>query len=219
MEIPYGHGRAQGVTWPWPSSDLALLVLHDIGADLDSVRWLCERAASAGTHMLAIDLPGHGLSGGDLGPDRAEVVTAAYKWLSDSVAGAVGLLAHGRSAELLLGTDLGRPPVAAAFLDPQRQEGAPSPSAPCWRHVPKLVVLSKGMPDGYAKEIIEGTTAWCLRADLVGLGERSRDREGFEIHVVSLVLKFQLEQAAFELASRRATALGEAAPTAGKEPQ
>ena len=183
-------------------------MLHDFGSDLDGLRWLGERVASAGTQVLAIDLPGSGLSGGDLSTDGPEALGAAYRWLTDSVAGAVGFMAHGRSAQLLLTTDIGTPPVAVAFLDPKRDETGPARTAACWRHVPKLVVLSKGASESYAKEIIEGTTAWCLRADLVGLGEGSTDREGFEIHVVSLALKFMLEQAAFELASRRSAALG-----------
>ncbi len=208
VEVPYPGGAAQGINWPWPSSDLALLVLHDLDADVDRVRWLCERAASAGTHVLALDLPGHGLSEGDVHADGPALVAAAYRSLCDAVSGAVGLVAQGRSANLLLSTDTGRPPVAVAFLDPQRDDGY-GPATSCWRHVPKLVVISKGAPDSYAQEIIAGTTAWCLRADLVGLSEGGKDREGFEIHFVSLALKFLLEQAAFELASRRTASGGE----------
>ena len=74
--------------------------------------------------------------------------------------------------------------------------------------MPKLVVLSAGAESDYAQKIIDDTTAWCLRADLVGLGEDSEDREGFEIHVSTLMLKFLLEQAAFELSSRRMAASG-----------
>jgi pimeloyl-ACP methyl ester carboxylesterase len=203
----------EGVTWPWPTSDLALLVLHDLDADLDSVRWLCERAASAGVHVMAVDLPGHGLSGGDVNAEGPEAVAASVRFLGDGLSGAVAVIARGRSAELLLTTDVVtngpvHPPVAVALLDPARREGGPGPgpSAMCWEHVPKLVILSKGAHDDYAKEIIAETTAWCLRADLVGLGEDSSDREGFEIHVVSLALKFLLEQAAFELSSRRMAA-------------
>ena len=217
VEIPYAHGLSEGVSWPWPSADLALLILHDLDADLDTVRWLCERAASAGTHVVAIDLPGHGLSSGEPSTDGPEALAATYKWLCDSVAGAVGLIAHRRSAQLLLSTDTGRPPVATVLLDPERQEGTHEQTATCWRHVPKLVILSKGSSDEYAKEIIADTTAWCLRADLVGLGEHSSDRVGFEIHVVSLALKFLLEQAAFELASRRTSAPAEPAGAADGE--
>jgi pimeloyl-ACP methyl ester carboxylesterase len=211
VQVPSGTGALEGVTWPWPTSDLALLVLHDLDADLDSVRWLCERAASAGVHVLAVDLPGHGLSGGDISAEGPEAVAASVRFLADGFSGAVGVVARGRSAELLLTTDVVtngpvHPPVAVALLDPARRAEGPGPSAMCWEHVPKLVILSKGAPDDYAKEIIAGTTAWCLRADLVGLGEDTSDREGFEIHVVSLALKFLLEQAAFELSSRRMAA-------------
>ncbi len=53
VEIGYAHGVTQAVSWSWPTSDLALLVLHDLGADLDKVRWLCERFSSAGVHVLS----------------------------------------------------------------------------------------------------------------------------------------------------------------------
>ncbi len=205
--ISYPGGTAEGVAWSWPSSDLALFVLHDLDADVDALRWLCERAASAGTHVLALDLPGHGLSEGDVYADGPALVAEAHRWLSDDVPGAVGMIAHGASANLLLSTTTEQPAVAVAFLDPRRDDHY-GPTASCWRHVPKLVILSKGASDAYAQEIIAETTAWCLRADLVGLAHDGEDREGFEIHVVSLALKFLLEQAAFELASRR-TARGE----------
>lgn len=206
VEIGYSHGLTHGVVWPWPSADLALLVLHDFGGDLDKVRWLCERFADAGVHVLSIDLPGHGLSEGELRNDGPEVVAAAYRSLCDSVQGAIGVVANGASAHLLLTTDLKDPPVAAAFLDPRRDGAMRGHTASRWLHVPKLVVLSAGAESVYASKIIDDTTAWCLRADLVGLGEDAGDRDGYEIHVSTLMFKFLLEQAAFELSARRMAA-------------
>jgi pimeloyl-ACP methyl ester carboxylesterase len=215
VEIGHAHGVTQAVCWPWPTSDLALLVLHDLGADLDKVRWLCERFAGAGVHVLSIDLPGHGLSEGDLKREGPEVVQAAYRSLCESVQGAVAVVANGASAHLLLSTDLPDPPVAAAFLDPRRDGSMRGHTVSRWLHVPKLVVLSAGAGSEYGQKIIDDTTAWCLRADLVGLGEDSEDREGFEIHVSTLMLKFLLEQAAFELSSRRMAASGTGGVAAG----
>lgn len=206
VEITYEHGVTHGVSWQWPDSDLAILLLHDFGADLDKVRWLGERFANAGVHVLAIDLPGHGLSDGELKSEGAEAVTASYRSLCDSVNGAVAVVANGASAHLLLSTDLVAPPVAAAFLNPRRDSSMRGHTASHWLYVPKLVVLSAGADSGYGEKIIDDTTAWCLRADLVGLGEDSDDRDGFEIHVSTLMLKFLLEQAAFELSSRRMAA-------------
>ena len=216
VEISYEHGVTQGVSWPWPDSDLALLVLHEFGADLDKVRWLCERFATAGVHVLSIDLPGHGLSEGELKSEGTEAMAAAYRSLCDSVQGAVAIVANGASAHLLLSTDLGNPPVAAAFLDPRRDSSMRGHTTSRWLHVPKLVVLSAGAESSYGEKIIDDTTAWCLRADLVGLSEDSGDRDGFEIHVSTLMLKFLLEQAAFELSSRRMAA-SQASDTGGEE--
>ncbi len=206
VEIAHAHGVAQAVSWPWPASDLALLVLHDFGSDLDSMRWLCDRFAHAGVHVLSLDLPGHGLSGGELGQDGPAVVAAGFRFLQESAQGAVGVVARGRSAHLLLATNLKVPPVAAAFLDPRRDARGPEHSSSRWLHVPKLVVLSAGAESPYAQKIIEDTTAWCLRADLVGLTEKGPDRDGFEVQVSTMMLKFLLEQAAFELSSRRMAA-------------
>ncbi len=218
VEIPYSGGLSQAVTWPWPASDLALLVLHDLDADLDSLRWLCDALAGAGVHVLSIDLPGHGLSGGDVNAHGPDVVAAAYRSLTETVAGAVGIVAHGRSAQLLLTSDLGDPPVAVAFLDPRRIGVARQKAASSWQHVPKLVVLSAGAAGDYAEQIIGDTTAWCLRADLVGLGQDTADSEGFEVHVVSLMLKFLLEQAAFELSARRRAGPVAGGTHSGEEP-
>ena len=216
VEIDYGHGLGQAVSWPWPDSDLAILLLHDFGADLDKVRWLCERFAGAGVHVLALDLPGHGLSEGEVKSEGAEALGAAYRFLCDTVKGAVAVVANGASAHLLLSTDLVEPPVAAAFLDPRRDSSMRGHTASRWLHVPKLVVLSAGADSSYGEKILDETTAWCLRADLVGLGEDSDDREGFEIHVSTLMLKFLLEQAAFELSRRRMSA-GSEGETEGED--
>lgn len=197
-----------GVAWRWPSADLALVLVHDVGADLDALRWLAEPLAAAGVSCLGLDLPGHGLSAGDPDGDPGPAIAAAYEALVAESAGVVAVLATGESAESLLCRALSPEPVAAVLLNPRRPHPE-RPTAPEWRLVPKLVIsepdaaananAAAGAPD-VAAAIIEATNAWCLRADLSRA--RADDDEIFGEQVASLVLKFLLEQAAFALAGR-----------------
>lgn len=197
-----------GVAWRWPSADLALVLVHDVGADLDALRWLAEPLAAAGVSCLGLDLPGHGLSAGEPDGDPGGAIGAAYDALVAESAGVVAVLAAGASAESLLCSALSPEPVAAVLLNPRRPHPE-RPTAPGWRLVPKLVIsepAGPGVPDAAtsaddpAAAIIEATNAWCLRADLSRA--RADDDEIFGEQVASLALKFLLEQAAFALAGR-----------------
>lgn len=199
-----------GLAWAWPSADLSLLVVHDLGGDLDDTRWLCEQLVPEGVSCLSVDLPGHGLSGGDLETDGASALAAAYAGLCQASPGAVGVVVEGRSAGQILAAELPSEPVAAVFIEPSPTSGHTA-IHPSWRLVPKLVVVEAASParSAYAAEIVEATNAWCLRADLGGDARRAVRSESFERQVASLTLKFALEQAAFALAERRPRGGGE----------
>jgi pimeloyl-ACP methyl ester carboxylesterase len=203
VEIPHDVGLAHGVAWRWPDSDLAVLALHDLDSDLDAVRWICEPLAAAGADVLSVDLPGHGLSDGD-GSAAAPAIAAAWAGLSANPARAACLLAEGRTAEIVLGMDLAAPPVAAVLVAPGRQTGPPAAIADSWTCVPKLLVVPAGSAPiaAYADSIAESTRGWCLRADLAR-ALRPWPQDAFAVQVASLALKFLLEQAMFELASRK----------------
>ncbi|GEM_PF-6753415 len=204
-----GLGLAvRGLRWDWTGSDLAMLLLHAVGADLDELRWLADRMVPAGVSVLSIDLPGHGLSdGASLVPAQgSKAICAALAALGRDAAGVAAVLAQGQSAGLLLQTELpGRadPPVAAILLDP-RPLAAGQRCAGCWRLIPKLLVVPADSKHArFAAEIVRSTNAWTLQADLHGFGGPERS-EIAETQIASLVLKFALEVAAYELAGRRA---------------
>jgi pimeloyl-ACP methyl ester carboxylesterase len=203
VEIGVSGRAVRGIQWDWEQSDISLLMLHEPGADLDNLRWLGDRLVAAGVSVLSIDLPGHGLSDGDrLVPAQGwSAVRAALDELLRREETAVAVLAQGQTAGLLLQTDVAVAPVAAVLLDP-RPFGRDQRMSPCWRQVPKLALVPGGSAHArYAARVLERTNAWGLQADLHGLGAERTDTA--EIQAASITLKFTLELAAFELASRR----------------
>lgn len=83
-----------------------LVFLHDVGQDLDEFGRLPEALAACGCDVLAVDLPGHGVS--DDPPDVATVpalVVQALREIRNDVP--LGLVASGRTATV--GAVVGRP--------------------------------------------------------------------------------------------------------------
>jgi pimeloyl-ACP methyl ester carboxylesterase len=203
VEISVSGQAVRGIQWDWGQSDISLLMLHEPGADLDSLRWLADRLVAAGVSVLSIDLPGHGLSDGDrLVPAHGRsAVAAALNELVRRDDSAVAVLAQGQTAGLLLQTDVAVAPVAAVLLDP-RPFGRDQRVSASWRQVPKLALVPSGSAHAqFAAGVLERTNAWGLQADLHGLGAERTDIA--EIQAANITLKFTLELAAFELASRR----------------
>ncbi len=114
FEIELGDGSAlRGVVIEGGSAPTLVLV-HDLGGDLDEFGQLPELLATHGGDVIAIDLPGHGLSDGDDGDgdgdgDSTAVVEAIASLVAALSDGGqpVGLIASGRSSTL--GMILGEP--------------------------------------------------------------------------------------------------------------
>ena len=117
LELTVGGDVVRGVGFAG-SGRGTLLFVHDLGADLDQFGPLPEVFAAAGFDTVAIDLPGHGLSGRDELPlDRcagavADIVAAVAAGAGVRV---VGLVTTGRigTAATALGRDQG---VAAHLM-------------------------------------------------------------------------------------------------------
>jgi alpha-beta hydrolase superfamily lysophospholipase len=211
VEIGASGLTMHGVRWDWSGADLSMLFLHAQGGDLDDLRWLADGVVAAGISVLGIDLPGHGLTDGEIFAHGDKAIRAAMTELGREAPGVVAVLAQGEGAGLLLRTDLpaspAGPPVAAILLDPRP---GPEPwltgqrCAPCWRLVPKLLVVPAGTGHtAFVSEVVESTNAWTLQADLHGFAGQDRPTEIAGIQITSIVLKFVLETAAYELAGRR----------------
>jgi len=203
-----GGPTVRGLHWEWPGSDLSMVFVHAPGRDLDDLRWLADLMVTGGISVLAIDLPGHGLSDGDdLVPEQGiAAIRAALATLGRDSAGVTAVLAEGESAGLLLQTELAatdEPPVGVTLLNPW-----PLPEGqlchPSWRLVPKLLLVPAGAghPE-FAARVVDATNAWTLQADLHGFAG-PRPTESAAIQIASLTQKFVLEVAAYELAGRRA---------------
>jgi pimeloyl-ACP methyl ester carboxylesterase len=206
VELGESGSAVRGISWAWQSADLSLLLVHAPGDDLDGLRWLADRVVPTGITVLSIDLPGHGLSDGEVlvAAQGRKAIAGALAELASSSEGVAAVAAQGESAGLLLQTDPAELPVAAILLDP-RPFGPGQLIASSWRLVPKLLLMPAGSEHlPYATEIVENTNAWTLQADLHGFSAEDRT-EIAETHLASLTLKFTLEVAAYELSGRRAT--------------
>lgn len=73
-----GHGPVAGVASG--TSGPGVVLLHDLGEDLDAVAWLAGLPGLGGMSCLALDLPGHGLSGDNAtgAPDEAIAAVLAH---------------------------------------------------------------------------------------------------------------------------------------------
>ena len=76
IEIPYRpETTIRGQLWPGNAATVVLV--HDAGADLDAWATLPSYLSGHGYRVLAVDLPGHGLSGDPWEPDHADDALAA----------------------------------------------------------------------------------------------------------------------------------------------
>jgi len=116
IEITVGTDLVRGVGFAG-SGRGTLLFVHDLGADLDQFGTLPEVLAAAGFDTVAIDLPDHGLSGGDAlplarcAPVVGDIVSAV---VAASDVHVVGLVTSGRIGTVA--TALGRDQSVAAHL-------------------------------------------------------------------------------------------------------
>lgn len=83
----------------WPGGDHAIVLVHEPGADVDRWSTLPDDLARDGYAVLAIDLPGHGLSDGEWRSDLLDpAVAAAREAAVARGARAVFLIAAGLAA-------------------------------------------------------------------------------------------------------------------------
>jgi pimeloyl-ACP methyl ester carboxylesterase len=112
----------RGVSWRGGSAG-SILFVHDVERDLDEFGATPDLLAAQGFDTVAIDLPGHGLSGGD-----APAPVQCFAVVSEIVArvaggSAIGLVTSGRTATI--GAALGDAHCVAAqlLINPQFDGG------------------------------------------------------------------------------------------------
>lgn len=181
----------------------AVVLLHDFGSDLDSMRHLRQVLLSAGLGVLRLDLPGHGVSAGEYWMHGRAAVEAAVQYASECAAGRVAVVAHGHSAVLAAGAAVA--PVAAVLIDPRSGDDAPVRQE-SWDRVPTIFIQDP-LDEATNAEVdrtMAQMHAWTVRVDL----HPNRDVVGHEEpvprlampQVTAMTAKFLLEQLAYAAA-------------------
>lgn len=102
FQVELADGRiVAGLGDPALDQDLALVLLHEKGRDLDQTLALLARLPAGGTRRLALDLPGHGLSSDARDEAEADAMLAlALDALSGEARRPLVVAAFGDSAPL-----------------------------------------------------------------------------------------------------------------------
>ncbi|MDH3227254.1 MAG: alpha/beta fold hydrolase [Thermoleophilia bacterium] len=99
------HGRAP-----------AVLVIHGYGSRKENHSDFAEQVAARGMAAMAIDLPGHGETGGRLGPAALDAVLAGIDALGDAGHARIGLRGSSLGGLLALAAAARRPELVAAIV-------------------------------------------------------------------------------------------------------
>jgi Alpha/beta hydrolase family len=190
--------------WSGGSGPLgAVILLHDLDLDLDSMRSLARSLASAGLAVLNVDLPGHGISAGSYWDDGVAAVEAAAAFCAERRSGRIAFVAHGHTCGLLAGADVR--PIARVLVDPLPDDRAPT-RLDCWTSVPTVVIQDPLDPVASAEvdRIIGEAHAWNLRVHLHPSRDEADGRSGSDRpatpQVVGMASKFLLEQLTYATA-------------------
>ncbi|HET8664914.1 MAG TPA: alpha/beta fold hydrolase [Nocardioides sp.] len=184
----------------------AVVLLHDLGSDLDSVRHLRQVLVSAGLEVLRLDLPGHGLSAGEYWTHGTAAVEAAVQYASERGAGDVAVVAHGHSCSLATGAVVA--PVAAVLIDPRSGDAAPLRQE-SWNRVSTIFIQDPldEVTNAEVDRTMAQMHAWTVRVDL----HPNREVVGHDgplarlamPQVTGMTAKFLLEQLAYAAARSR----------------
>jgi hypothetical protein len=186
-----------------PGSLGAVILLHDLGSDLDSMRHVGRVLVSAGLGVLNLDLPGHGISAGDYWTHGAAAVEAAAEYASGRGGGEVAVVAHGHSCALSAGAAIA--PVAAVLVDPRAGHDAPARQE-SWNTVSTIFIQDP--LDAVVTAEVEHTMAqmhaWTVRVDLHPNREAVGSSEPLPRlampQISGMTAKFLLEQLAYAAA-------------------
>ncbi len=155
LEIPLADGLTlQGLIWPGEA--LPVLFVHGLDEEDDLDRWgsLPEIVHRAGHAVLAIDLPGHGLSDGEATEDEArQAIARCYRHISESFGSRFAVVVEGSAAGLLPPEPL----AALVLFSPRDVHGAVAAH-------PKLVFA--GVTDPQARDAadryLRASRGWTL---------------------------------------------------------
>lgn len=179
-----------------PGARGTVLLLHDRDSDLDSARPFVHSLHALTLNTFLLDMPGHGVSGGDWDAHATYAVRAALEQCA--LRGLpVGVLAIGESGSVLFG--LHPAPVAVAALVAPRLGPAQIAAAEAWRVVP---LITMGDPcDPVASDSMEAIArwvrAWSLRLNVHYLDQPTHEGAPWSAQMTHSSAAFIAEQLAY----------------------
>ena len=190
-----------------PQANGTVVLVHDLDADLDSLKPFIGPLHSLLVQTLLIDMPGHGLSSGDWDSDGSAAVLAAIAAATTRTP-SVGVIAVGAATRTLFGLE--RPAVHAVALVQPHLMPADLEQAESWRSVPQI---SMGDPcDAEAQESMEHLSrwvrAWSTRLHVHYLDEPSPHSAAWTDHMTYSAAAFVAEQFAYRNHALPASSLG-----------
>ncbi len=156
----------------------AVVVLHGIGSGRANHRDYCARLAEAGLTALALDLRGHGESGGTTDSGMVDDVVAALAWLSDEGAGPLGIRGTSLGGFLALNAATRHSDVrAVAAICPAHQDGLAHRRGLTWAldmPLEEAVARDDGIARGYWHATGDELVDWQWSQRLFGLSPHPR---------------------------------------------
>jgi pimeloyl-ACP methyl ester carboxylesterase len=204
----------------WQGSDRWVLLVHDLGEDLDAWRPLEAVLAESGCSRLAFDLRGHGASDDALSSDRIDLdIEAAARFSEEAGAKRICAISAGRSGVVALGLQRERPFEGMALLSPGPLEGR-DPSALRGQGTRKLFVVGSD-DETLAKassSLQRASIGWCYTVSFPTARQGCSLLEGAHAihtkeHLASFVREFAYDAEEARLARQTRNAQGEALAT------
>lgn len=114
-----------------------VLLFHDRGKDIDSLRSVAAAAHAGAFNVLSIDLPEHGLSRGDYDSDVRSTIDKTIRSVRKMQGRAVACVVEGSTCQHVLSVDPG-PAFALVLIRPPDVDLAGVNAG--WLNVPKVIV-------------------------------------------------------------------------------
>lgn len=193
-----------------------VLLLHDRDADLDAMRAFAAPLQILDLTTVLLDLPGHGLSGGEWDADGVRAVRLALDACRSLHAG-VAVVAAGASGRLLYG--LHPAPVCATALVAPALTPADLAAAEAWRVVP-TITLGDPCDEGASASmdaVSRWIRAWSLRLSVHYLDPPDGGPGRWTAHMTQSAAAFLAEQLAYA-AHPRGAAAGDRHEQQGAQP-
>lgn len=91
LQIPQGATPLAALHWDAPAGAPGVVVVHGAGSRKENHADFAGIVADAGMAAVALDLRGHGETGGQVGPGMLDDVLAAVDWLAQRGIGPIGV--------------------------------------------------------------------------------------------------------------------------------